>query len=185
MIETQIPTPGGSACPMLVEQLLSRHRPALCAYILACVRNQADTEDLFQEVSLAVFQSIGQLRSEEEFLCWAREIARRRILAHFRRSGREQPCDPEVVQHLSDALDRVELACPAAKYQEALKECLDLLPADNRQLIVSRYQEAGGDAAHLATRFGRSVQGIYALVKRIKLSLRACVERRLAKEQES
>jgi RNA polymerase sigma-70 factor (ECF subfamily) len=184
IVEKQFSTNSNGPCVAQAERLLTHHRPALCAYILACVRSHADTEDIFQDVSIAVLQSIGDLRAEEEFLCWAREIARRRILAHFRRRGREQACDPEVVRQLSDALDRMERAGPASEFQQALTACLETLPPDNRQLIVLRYQDAGGEAEKLAAQFGRSVQGIYALVKRIKLALRDCVERRLAQERE-
>jgi RNA polymerase sigma-70 factor (ECF subfamily) len=167
-----------------IARLLMQHRAALYGYILACVRNHVDAEDILQEVSVAVTESIGRLRGEEGFLPWAREIARRRVLAHFRAAERERPVDPDLVQRLAEAADRVEWARPTSEHQAALRACLESLPRRSRQLIALRYDGSAGGASALARRFGRSVQSIYAQVKRIKSALRACVERRL-KEVES
>jgi RNA polymerase sigma-70 factor (ECF subfamily) len=162
-----------------IARLLMQHRAALYGYILACVRNHVDAEDVLQEVSVAVTESIGRLRDEAGFLPWAREIARRRVLAHFRSAERERPVDPEVVQRLAEAADRVEWSQPTSDYQAALRTCLEGLPRRSRRLIALRYAGTAGGASALARRFGQSVQSIYAQVKRIKIALRACVERRL------
>ena len=166
----------------LVARLLMQHRTALYGYIYACVRNHADAEDILQNVSVAVTESIGQLTSEAGFLPWAREIARRRVLAHRRMARREQPLDPELLQHLAEAAERVEAERPSSDHWAALTACLEGLPPASRQLIAARYDGSSGGAEALAARFGRSVQGIYAQIKRIKAALRACVERRLSME---
>lgn len=168
-----------------LSRLLMQHRTALYGYILACVRNHADAEDILQNVCVAVTESIGRLEREEGFLPWAREIARRRVLAHFRGGRRERPTDPELVQHLAEAADRLEQRRPASEHQAALLACLEGLPRQSRRLILLRYTDAAGGAEKLAQRFGRSVQAVYALIKRIKAGLRECVEHRLAKELES
>src|SRR5437016_9504920 len=90
-----------------ITRLLMQHRATLYGYIFACVRNHADAEDILQNVSVAVTESIEQLNSEDGFLPWAREIARRRILAYRRTSRREQPCEPELVRLLAEAPDRL------------------------------------------------------------------------------
>jgi RNA polymerase sigma-70 factor (ECF subfamily) len=165
-----------------VARLLMQHRATLYGYIFACVRNHADAEDILQNVSVAVTESIDRLTSEDGFLPWAREITRRRILAHRRESRREQPCDPELVRLLAEATERVEERQPASVQQAALMACLERLPPRSRSLIVLRYDGSVAGAEQLAALFGRSVQGIYAQVKRIKQALRQCVERRLAAE---
>ncbi len=167
-----------------VARLLMQHRTALYGYIFACVRNHADAEDILQNVCVAVTESLDQLGSEAGFLPWAREIARRRVLAHRRRARRETPLDPELVQRLAEAAGRVEQEQPASLRRAALSACLEGLPPRSRRLIALRY-DGSGDAAALAARFGRSVQSIYAQVKRIKAALRDCVERRLALEMQS
>jgi RNA polymerase sigma-70 factor (ECF subfamily) len=106
-------------------------------------------------------------------------------LAYFRTREREQPVDPELLLRLAEAAERVEQARPAPAQQAALMACLEALPQHSRRLIRMRYDQDSSGAAHMAGRLGRSVQAIYAQVKRIKQALRACVERRLAREQET
>lgn len=167
-----------------IARLVMQHRTALYGYIFACVRNHDDAEDILQNVSVAVTESIGQLKDEAGFLPWAREIARRRILAHRRQSRRELPLDPEVVQRLAEAAHQVEDEEPTSAHRAALLLCLENLPIHSRKLIALRYAGTA-DAQELGRRFGRTVQSIYAQIKRIKAALRDCVARRLTLEVRS
>jgi RNA polymerase sigma-70 factor (ECF subfamily) len=168
-----------------VARLLLQHRTALYGYIYACVRDHADTADILQNVSMAVTESIGELRTEDGFLPWAREIARRRVLAHHRKSARERAVDPELAQRLAEAAERVEQDRPASDRHAALLECLKDLPPASRRLILRRYDGSVADIGELARRAGRTIQAVYAQIKRTKLALRQCVERRLAAESGS
>jgi RNA polymerase sigma-70 factor (ECF subfamily) len=168
--------------PAQAAQWLMRHRTALYAYVFAGVRNHADAEDVLQNVSLAVVESCGTLRDADGFLAWALEIARRRMLEHYRRTQRDQVLDPELLAQLADAAVRIESRLPSSRYQAALQTCLEGLPPTSRELMRMRYDGASGGIAELAERFQRSVQSIYAQIKRIKSALRECVERRLATE---
>ena len=107
------------------------------------------------------------------------------MLAHRRTAKREQPLDPELLLRLAEASDRVESQLPASDQRAALMACLESLPNQSRRLIAMRYDGSVAGMSELAQRFGRSVQGIYAQVKRIKAALRECVERRLALEVHS
>lgn len=161
-------------------RLLMQHRTDLYAFIYACVRHHADAEDILQNVTVAAIESCGQLRDEAGFLPWVREIARRRISAHFRVSHRESPMDPEVIRVLSEAAERIGELSPASSHHLALLACLEQLPPASRKLICSRYTREEGDGPGLAAKFGQTIQAIYARVKRIRAALRKCVEKRLA-----
>jgi len=163
-------------------QLLMKHRTALYAFIFAGVRNHVDAEDVLQNVSLAVVESYEQLRDNSGFLPWALEIARRRMLKHYRQSQRVQVLDPELLSQLAEAAGRIEEERPASVHQAALQTCLDGLPSNSRELIRLRYDGSHRDVSQLAERYERTVQSIYAQIKRIKVALRECVERRLATE---
>lgn len=163
-------------------RLLMHHRTAIYAYLLVAVRNHATAEDLLQDVSVAVLGSLSQLQDEQGFLPWAREIARRRILASQRDSRRLQPIDPELMVVLADAAARLERQTDTPRMQEAMRQCLDNLPPESRQIILQRYQQPEGGIEQLAAQTQRSVQAVYALLKRIKAGLRECVERRLSGE---
>ena len=164
-------------------QLLVRHRTALYGYVFAVVRNHADAEDILQNVSLAVVESFERLTDAAGFLPWSLEITRRRILQHRRQTGREQVLDPDLLRQLAEAAVRVEHARPSSMHQTALQTCLENLPAGSREVMQLRYDGSLSDVAELAERLDRSVQSVYAQIKRIKTALRECVERRLAMER--
>jgi RNA polymerase sigma-70 factor (ECF subfamily) len=175
----------GPATRAVVARLLTRHHTALYGYVYACVRSHHDAEDILQSVAVTVTESFGQLRDEAGFLPWAREIARRHVLAFWRKSRRETPHDPEVARRLAEAADVLDRARPASDHADALSACLESLPPESRRLLALRYGDDHADAAAVANQLGRSVQAVYSLLKRIKTILRSCVERRLAAEKNS
>lgn len=165
-----------------IGKLLMQQRSALYAYIFACLRDHTATEDVLQNVAMAAIESCGQLQDEAGFLPWAREIARRRVLAYQRVGRREQPIDPELAARLAEAADRVDQDRPVPTHRDALLSCLDRLDARSRQLLALRYDSTLGDADAIARQLGKSVQSVYAQVKRLKAILRECVEKHLAAE---
>jgi RNA polymerase sigma-70 factor (ECF subfamily) len=171
-----------SQTPQTVKLLL-KHQGSLYAFIMACVRSYPDADDIWQAVSLATIQADNAPHDDGPFLAWAREIARRRVLEHFRTTRRLIPLDPGVVQALVEAADRIERRVPGVSRREALLECLEKLPPESQQLLAARYDGASSiSVAALAQRFGRSEQGVYSLLYRIRNLLRDCVERRLSLE---
>jgi RNA polymerase sigma-70 factor (ECF subfamily) len=177
--------PSGKEPSERVGALLMQHRMALYGFIFACVRHHADTEDLLQEVSLVVTQHIGKLRDESEFLPWAIEIARRSILNHQRSTRRRPVLPPEALEALAQAAVDVQFSQPMESRSAALSDCLDALPPQSRRVIQMRYDAGTGDVSSLAAQIGRTASATYALLKRIRLALRECVERRLAAEGRS
>ena len=87
-----------------------------------------------------------------------------------------------MLQSLAEAADELERTSPSSLHGDALMACLDRLPPRSRRLMTQRYAGGCADTHELARRMGRSVQAVYAQVKRIKLALRNCVQRRLAAE---
>jgi RNA polymerase sigma-70 factor (ECF subfamily) len=167
-----------SQTPQTVKLLL-KHQGSLYAFIMACVRSFPDADDIWQAVSLATIQAADAPHDDGRFLAWAREIARRRVLEHFRTTRRLIPLDPGVVQALAEAADRVERRVPGMSRREALLECLEKLPPESQQLLAARYDGSSISVAALAQRFGRSEQGVYSLLYRIRNLVRDCVERRM------
>jgi RNA polymerase sigma-70 factor (ECF subfamily) len=162
-----------------VSMMLIEHRAGLIGYLLVCVRNHADAEDLFQEVSLAVTKSAGDLRNGEGFMPWAREIARRRVLAHYRKSKRLTPMDPDLVTRMAETAAELDRTRYIPERVEALHSCLEELPLESRRLINLRYENYQRPVETIAEQFGRSVQATYAILKRSRLILRECVTRKL------
>ncbi|MCF6312983.1 MAG: sigma-70 family RNA polymerase sigma factor [Verrucomicrobiales bacterium] len=179
-----LPHNGAISDAATITRLLLEHRSALMAYILAAVRNHADADDIFQESSLAIATSFSQLRDESGFLPWAREIARRRILAHVRKNKHLLLIDDELLDQLSQAAARIDQQDLQRKESQhsVLRTCLEQLPTESRRLIAMRYDQPTPPVESIARQFGRSLQGTYALLKRIRLVLRDCVDNKLSQE---
>lgn len=167
--------------PMLRRVL--QHRTALYAYIFACVRKHSEADDILQDVFVAAVESIGQIKDEAGVLPWLREIARRRILAHGRSSRRELAVDPALLSCFDLAAQKMEAAQPSSGLKVALMECLDDLPDESRRVLIERYGADTPEISDIAKRAGRSVQGVYALLKRAKLLVRDCVQRRMSQNR--
>jgi RNA polymerase sigma-70 factor (ECF subfamily) len=57
----------------------------------------------------------------------------------------------------------------------ALESCLQKLPEDRRKLVLGCYVP-GVSIKDIAARTGRSEDGLYQLLRRIRLELQRCVE---------
>lgn len=168
-----------------VSLLLIEHRTALLGYLLACVRNHADAEDLFQEVSLAAIKSAGQLRTRDGFLPWVREIGRRRVLAHFRTTKRLIPTEPALLDRLAESAAELDRTGEVPARIVALRSCLDELPSQTRLLIRLRYEDNRRSVESIANELGRSLHAAYALLKRSRVLLHECVTRKMTRELRS
>lgn len=167
----------------IIGRLIVQHRTTLFAYLLACVRNHNDAEELFQEVAATVVASFDKLRDEAEFLPWAREIARRHVLSFFRRSSRPIVYSTELVDLLANASSADGSEADCQQRTAALHACLDRLPRHSREVIQMRYDGTVSGVDEIANRIGRSMAATYGMLKRIRLALRSCMETKLAGEE--
>jgi len=157
---------------------LMQHRRALYSYLFTCVRDSHLAEDLMQEVAQIALESIGDLRDSDRFANWLFGIARRRVLLHARKAGRERILPADVVEMMATDVERI-----GSQYyldrKEALRECLEKLPDHSRRAIMQRYDGSISHVDELAKRLGRTVQATYGLLKRIRMKLAGCVQEKL------
>lgn len=163
-------------------QALARVEPPVRAYAYAILRDFHLAEDVTQEVALLAAARWDTLPRGEPFLAWAREVARRKALELRRKAAaarrRDRAFAADFAEETWEALaDRFRPAEPDAAV--ALKDCLDRLPSHAHAALVARYGE-NRPCEEIAERLGRSVQGLYAILKRARLALAACVDRRVS-----
>ncbi len=68
-----------------LEQLISRHKNRIYAYILMIVKDRDLANDLFQDTFIKVINTIraGSYNEEGKFLQWVMRIAHNLIIDHF------------------------------------------------------------------------------------------------------
>ena len=116
--------------------MLLEHQAAVLGYIVACVRNHSDAEDIYQDVSVAAVQLCDQLENRDGFLPWVRQIARFRILKHIERSKRLVPANMELIDQLASVAEEMDQEGLRSTRSRCLNECIDALPPESRRMMT-------------------------------------------------
>lgn len=122
----------------------------LYAFIRHRLSNEADAEEVTQDVLLAVCQKPQAFRGQSKFSTWLCGIAKFKIVDLRRKQGHGLPIaevDDEFVQEQADPnwnfVERLE----AEEDEEALRHCRDALPDEQKEAIFwVFYQGEGLDA---------------------------------------
>lgn len=157
--------------------LFLRHQCDLRAFIGALVRDPQAREDIFQNVSLTLWECFDRYDPERSFGAWARGIAAKKVM-HEHRSNARFPLllPPEAIQSVADAYDRTESA--SGPRQAALSECMSRLPAKTREILTLRYDgELSGEG--IALRTGSSVAAVHQTLSRARTALSDCIRLKL------
>lgn len=158
-------------------QVLARHQVMILAYARAIVRDLHLAEDVYQEVALILAQDPVRMPDDDGLPPWLREMTRRKALELLRKARRACPLDADVLELVAGEFEPTP---PDAlgDLRAAMAGCLDRLPEDSRAIVTGRYRD-DLSCEDIAARVGRSVQGVYAVLKRMRLALQDCVERSL------
>jgi len=161
-----------------VLRLLLEHRDSLFAYIFAIVRDFHVAEDLFQEASVAVCESAADFQLGTSFGGWAREIARRRVMAYFRTNRRTgellEGLSPQLLQEAFDGAAEP----PGHDRLDALRRCLSGLSPLVQQIVHLRFV-AQMSLEQIAEHVERQPESVRKALYRGRQLLRECIERRL------
>ncbi len=165
-------------------ELLNENQSRLFAYLYAHVLNMADTEDLYQQVVMTLWEKFDQFVLGTDFGSWAIRVAEFTIKNFLRGKRRSNIFfSDEVMQRIVDRQCATPQRAVVAR-TEALQGCLKRLPKPDRDLIEVCYR---GDTKikDVANDEGRSPGAIYTALCRIRQALLACIERTIAAETRS
>jgi RNA polymerase sigma-70 factor len=164
----------------LVARPLAQYSVAVRSYLAAAAGDYHDAEDLFQDVSMTVWENRGSFRPGTDFCAWALAIARNRFLAHHKRCrGSTALMDPQALERLAEATRRIVERTDVSARKRALRECFESLSDAARLALADRYRRLE-PAEVAAARLGRTLSAYYSYLKRIRAALRRCVDGKLA-----
>ena len=150
-----------------ISEIISKERSRLRNFIRKRVANEADAEDLMQEVFFEVIEAYRLMEPVQQWSAWMYRVARNRIIDLFRKKRvREAGGDRAATSEngepllLLDSLPSPD-AGPAAAYMRTLlldeiEEALDELPEDQREVFIAHEIE-GYSFKKIAARTGVSV----------------------------
>jgi len=156
-----------------------RHREQLYGYIYSLLPHRDDAEDVFQKVSIILWQKYEQFQRDSKFLTWACGVAFYEVKNFIRVAQRDRlQFQDELIEKLSaeclPGLDR-----QAMRY-EALQNCLQKLSQPDQTLIEAAYQQPASIKTY-AVEKGRAIQTVYNNISIIRKKLLRCVEKSVEK----
>lgn len=128
-----------------LETLVLRHKDKLFTSIFLLVKDKYLAEDLFQEVFIRVIDTFRSNRYTEEgkFLPWAMRIAHNLCVDHFRRVKRSPTIktsdNHDIFEVLNFNEDNAEQKMMKNQSYDRIRQMLDLLPEEQREVIVLRH----------------------------------------------
>lgn len=161
-------------------QQLTANQSRIYGYVYSLLGNHTRAADVLQETNLVLWRKIADFSAEKPFLPWAFAVARFQVMAHLRDHKRDRLLlNAELAEQLSREVEQQAEQIDAVRV--ALRHCLQLLPAVNRQLVEDRHMR-GVSVATLAESVDRSVGAIKVALLRTRRQLADCVQKRLAAE---
>ena len=129
-----------------LEDLINRHKDRIFTSIVILVKDKNLAEDIFQEVFIKIIDTLrsGSYTDEGKFLPWALRIAHNLCVDHFRKAKRtpvvyNKSEEYDMFDNLNITEDGAEGRIMKSQTHEKIRQMLDLLPEDQREVIVLRH----------------------------------------------
>jgi len=160
--------------------LLAEHQGRIFRYIYCLVRSLQDTEDVFQQTAVTLWDKFPEFDPNTNFSAWACAIARFKALRHLETKGRQRLVFSE---ELLSELIQNDVCLPELHEARlrALARCREKLSDTDQRLLMACY-DGNQSIIDAAKKVGRPVGSVYDSLSRIRRALYSCIERTLASE---
>ncbi len=162
---------------MAFEQLVERHQALVAGTVGRMLWNNADVEDIAQQVFVRVWKSAKRYEPRAKFTTWLLKITRNLVFNELRRRKRHAtvPLQSEVEGEELQLRDRREQTPDASllerELQSSIEDAISELPESQRMAVVlRRYDELSYE--DIAEVLGQSVPAVKSLLFRARTELR-------------
>lgn len=129
-----------------IDILIERHRRKVFNYILMMVKNQALTDDIFQETFIKVIASIerGKYAENGKFVSWVLRIAHNQIIDHFRSKKTNDMITNDdvgydILNHTKYSQENVEDIMIKDQVAADVRKLVEYLPFEQYEVVVLRH----------------------------------------------
>jgi RNA polymerase sigma-70 factor (ECF subfamily) len=141
------------------------------------VHSLQDTEDVFQQATLTMWDRFSDFQPGTDFTAWAAQIARHKALNFLAARGRQRLCfSQEFIEELAQIEESTNDDQEARL--KALASCREKLSPVDQQLLERCYGGAGS-IREAAKQIGRPVGSVYDSLSRIRHALLGCIQRKM------
>jgi RNA polymerase sigma-70 factor (ECF subfamily) len=159
--------------------LVRLYQARLRGYVAMYVSNSHDVYDIVQDTFVNALRNLESFDVTREFFPWLRTICRNCMLVFLRAQRLRRGGAAQVDAALAEVVARrVDEPAGVSDRIEALRRCLEQLPAGQRDLLDRRYGQ-GMAVKDLAAVLRRSAASVSMQLLRIRADLMDCVNRRL------
>ncbi|RVD78339.1 RNA polymerase sigma factor [Pseudomonas koreensis] len=123
------------------ETLYARHRQSLYRFLLGLSGKPELADEVFQDTWLSLIRSASQPQGRATFRTWLFQIARNRLIDHWRKHGAHQPLHDsydEQLHAVGDETNDPEQLLNLSRDNQRLENALQTLPADQREVFLLR-----------------------------------------------
>ncbi len=152
----------------LTEQLWEDFTFQLRRFISARVSNQADVNDILQEVFIKIHRGIDRLEDPSKLHAWVYQITRNVIIDYYRKAERAVEITPELPDVLAEEAGNEEVESEVATW---LRPMMEELPEKYREALQLTDIQ-GLTQKELAERLNISVSGAKSRVQRAREKLK-------------
>ena len=164
-------------------RLFAAHDRGIYKYVLTLLADPSDTQEVFQETSVTLWQKFDDYEPGSNFFAWACRVAHFEVLKFRQTHRRDRLCFGD---DLLDVLAEERAAGEGVLHsrRSALPDCMKKLPPMDRELIEVRY---AGEVTiqQIADRTGRQPNTLYKALERIRRTLMRCIEETIARSEKT
>ncbi len=159
------------------DTLYQRHRGRLFRFLVREAGSREAGEEIYQEAWMRLIRQRDSYRVEAQFGTWLYRIAHSCLIDHLRKRGR-------LWKHEETTEDMPEAeSCSLSPEEEwgrqltaqALKTCMDALPAEQREVFLLK-EESGFGLAEIADIAGINMEAAKSRLRYALKKLRLCLE---------
>lgn len=166
----------------LIQQYL-KFRSEFMGYLYAMTRDAELSEEVYQNAAVVVMEQSQKSETIRNFRAWAKEVIRRQALHAIRArvvaARQTRAISPELLDAVSDVFLQDDAADAVVRDEAgALKQCLDELPEEKRELVAMRY-EGSSSFDEISGRTGSTPAAVQRTLSRVRKMLHGCVQRRM------
>lgn len=135
---------------LALRTLIGRHQVRLFRFLMRLVRNEAQAEELANEVFMEVWRNAGRYEGRSQVGTWILSIGRNRAISRMRKR-RELGWDEDAASEIADDEDDPEVSLQKQDKAAALRRCLSGLSNEHREIVdLVYYQEKSvGEVAEI------------------------------------
>lgn len=165
------------------ERLFERYLDTVYRQTMRFLGQQAEAEEVVQEVFLTVYEKAHSFRGQSAFSTWLHRITVNAALTRLRRRRRSEECSldeyslrfaddgPHVVRPVMDWSNELEERLASEEIQQLIQDAIEQLPPMDKAVVRLSELEDRSDREISAT-LGVSVGAVKARLRRARLTLR-------------